>query len=82
MKTTHQTKRDIHVLVFGTNIHNEIDVEKAGFVLNNYTSILRWTVDLHDWERVLKVEAFTQCSYLEVEKLIGNLGFRCYELSH
>lgn len=82
MKTRPQPTAAVQVLVFETNIHNQSDVEKAGFILNNYHAIQRWTVDLHDWERVLRIEASTHCSTHEVEKLISNLGYRCYELTH
>ena len=51
-------------------------------VLTSHYKILRWTVDMHDWERVLKVEAAPDLSPLEVEQILGQFGYQCSELDH
>lgn len=47
---------EIDCLVFSTTIRSEKDLELAASVLNNLPGILEWSVDLEDWEKVLRIE--------------------------
>lgn len=43
-------------LVFHTNLQTKTDVEYISEAMNNLPGILDWSVDLEDWEKVLRVE--------------------------
>jgi hypothetical protein len=82
MVATTQLGIDTQIMVFKTNIQDENDIRRAEFILNNHYSILRWTVDLQDWERVLRIEAAANFRHDEVERLLSSLGYKCSELMH
>lgn len=48
--------KEIECLVFSTSIRSEKDRVLAASVLNNLPGILEWSLDLEDWEKVLRVE--------------------------
>lgn len=73
---------DVRTLVFRTSLFDEIDLWRAEIVLNNHALVQRWTVDLEDWEKVLKVEAFAGCTYEDISRKIRGLGYECEELDH
>ena len=75
-------RTEVQVMVFQTSLEDENDIRRAEFVLNNHHHIYRWTVDLEDWEKVLKVEADRNVSYQEIERKISLLGYQCKELDH
>lgn len=43
-------------LVFSTSLQTEEDVNRISDTLNRLPGILEWSVDLEDWEKVLRVE--------------------------
>jgi hypothetical protein len=68
----------LEILVFKTNIHQEEQLEKVGRILNK-KGILRWNVDKHDIDKVLRIEALD----IEPEEVIHWLqkeGLECEEL--
>lgn len=70
------------ILVFRTSIMNKKDVQRITPTLNNHPQVLRWTVDLMDWERVLRIEASDSAAELGIVECIQVLGFDCEDLSH
>lgn len=69
------------IYVFGTSVDSEADVSRIATVLDRDTRISRWSVDLDNWEKVLRVEcrglsAFGICRMLEDE------GYSCRELEY
>ena len=70
------------ILLFVTNIHHEYDVKLVAPKLNRLSSVLRWTVDLFDWERVLKVETKNHRSKRQIKKALASAGYKCKELDH
>lgn len=68
---------DIHVLK--TNILNVEDLNKLVPVLTDEFRILKWTVDLHDVDKVLRIES-NDISQQEVIELISAAGYCCEEL--
>ena len=71
-------KSIIHLL--GTNILSEQDRTRVARVLNRKPGIIRWTVDMHDRERVLKVVARSSFQAGTLSECIERAGYRCYEL--
>ncbi|MEM6830607.1 MAG: hypothetical protein AAF551_08810 [Bacteroidota bacterium] len=71
-----------HVLVFATDLMSRYDVQKVTRQLNKIDSILRWTVDLFDWERVLRVEVQNLKSAQEIKTILRSRGYQCEDLNH
>lgn len=46
----------IDCLVFSTSIQDEKDLESAASVFNKISGIKDWSVDLDNWESVLRIE--------------------------
>lgn len=68
----------IEILVFKTNIYQEEQLIKVGRILDK-KGILRWNVDHHDIDKVLRIEAMD----IDPEKIIHWLqmeGLECEEL--
>jgi len=69
----------MQILIFKTNISDAIQLEKIKPVLNEVPSILRWTIDQDDCDKVLRIEANNlNCTEI-INKIIQN-GFFCEEL--
>jgi hypothetical protein len=75
-------KTDVRVMIYRTSIYDENDVRRAEFVLNNHYGIKKWSIDLLDSERVLKIEGYSFCPYHRIEKMIHQLGYKIEELNH
>lgn len=69
----------MEVLVYKTNIHHPYDVELIRPYLTDQAGILKWTVDIEDEDRVLRIEAMTDISG-KVEHLVREAGYWCCEL--
>lgn len=81
MKILTKAKNDLNVLILKSNIKTKKDVEKVNQVFSQIKHIRRWTVDLDDWERVLKVESqILTCENISV--ILQKFGYQCSELSH
>jgi len=69
----------MEVLVYKTNIHQRVDVDKVGNILNKHSEILKWNVDIEDEDCVLRVEAHLLIGSKIVE-LVKDAGYHCDEL--
>ena len=68
------------ILVFKTNISCKEELKKIGSILSEEKNITRWTVDLEDVDKVLRIE----CEHiypLSVIKILRGAGFTCEELT-
>ena len=45
------------ILIFKTNLHNTAMVDRAKPLLQNISGIQRWNVDIHDCDKILRIEA-------------------------
>ncbi len=81
MKTLTRPTQDVNILILKSNIKTKQDVEKVNQVFSQLKCIRRWTVDLDDWERVLKVESYVlSCENIAV--ILKKNGYECSELNH
>lgn len=69
----------MEVLVFKTNIKNKKQVANVSRLIFDLNDILRWNVDLHDCDKVLRIET-NQLSPRQVESLLQEAGYVCEEL--
>lgn len=67
------------ILVFRTSLHLEQDVNEVAALMNSEERIQRWNVDLHDVDKVLRIE--TACLPADdVIQLLRQAGYHCEEL--
>ncbi len=45
------------ILVFKTSIQTTVEVQFLKSILDNQEGILSWSVDLDDWEKILRIES-------------------------
>ena len=69
----------IKCLVLRTSLVNKTDVERISPVMNDHPDILEWSVDLENWEKVLRVEC-TGLGIHEVQYLLKEAGFYSNEM--
>lgn len=69
----------MEVLVFKTNLSSMLSVNNAGAYLNAHPYILRWNVDLHDCDNILRIETEQLCGS-DIENILRTAGFSCEEL--
>ena len=79
MKTITQSKERVKILIMKSDISTPDDVKKVDRAFSQLRCIHRWTVDLDDWERILKVESYVlSCENISV--ILDKVGFQCSEL--
>ena len=69
----------MEILVFKTNLRYRKNILHAGDFLNNLQGIIRWNVDLHDRDKVLRIEA-QDLNPRVVENTLTRAGYNCEEL--
>ena len=74
----HKTRINIHV--FKTNIETEADMNSIQFLLNPNPKIIKWSVDLEDIDRVLRIDASKYSSEKDIIDMVKSKGFYCEEL--
>ena len=70
----------MQVLILKTNINSKRQVKAVAPLLNNQEQIARWNIDLHDVDKVLRIES-AELAAEEVVQLISEAGFFCEELN-
>ncbi len=68
------------VLVFGSNIDSNLKAQIIQKQLVNISGVTDVSVDIEDWERVLRIECSTQTVSEVLQAKVQSLGFKCYEL--
>jgi hypothetical protein len=69
----------MHILVFSTNIQSKEDFPAVGRALSSCSGISKWNVDLHDCDKVLRIESSDNICE-EIIHSICQAGFICREL--
>ncbi len=69
----------MEVLVFKTNLRNKKVISNAERHIDNLPGLLKWNVDLHDEDNVLRIEA-RDLSPRVVESTLHVAGYFCEEL--
>ena len=68
------------ILIFKTNIHKESDVEKVASLMVDDPRIKKWTIDLEDIDKVLRIESVHMQEQEIIERII-KAGYRCEALN-
>lgn len=69
----------MEVLVFKTNLNSIRCINNAGIHLNAHPCILRWNVDLHDCDNILRIET-EQLNGSDIKDILAKAGYTCEEL--
>lgn len=69
-----------NLIIFGTSINSKADANKVFEMLTNIGDIEDISIDLEDWENVLRVTSRNPIAPKKVMDCIKFLGFSCYEL--
>ncbi len=72
--------KDMDILILKTNIRNKKSVKAVAPLLDGRNNISRWNIDLHDIDKVLRIES-KDMELTEVVQLIKQAGFYCEELA-
>ena len=67
------------ILVFKTNLRYRKNIHHIGTYLANLQGIIRWNVDLHDKDRILRIEA-QNLNPRVIETTLSHAGYSCEEL--
>ncbi len=67
------------VLVFKTNVRQEEDLKILKPVFEQQREVLKWSVDMDDEDKVLRIETRTLPAK-KIESLVLEAGFNCIEL--
>ncbi|MBV7267969.1 hypothetical protein [Winogradskyella luteola] len=74
-------KNGFKIQIFKTNIKTKLELNSIKVLLNSNSSILNWSIDLEDIDKVLRVESQKNLSEKDVINLIKSGGFHCEELN-
>ncbi len=69
----------MEVLVFKTNLRYKKQVTAVASSLNNIEGVQKWNVDLHDCDKVLRIEA-NNISPQVIKHTLLRAGYFCEEL--
>lgn len=67
------------VLVFKSNLVADEDLDTVKSLMDDHPDIIRWNVDRHDKDNVLRIET-SSLQARDIKDLIVDAGFFCEEL--
>lgn len=67
------------LFIFRTSITSKQEVTRLDFLLRKYPDVKRWSVDLEDWEKVLRVECI-HMNALDIAAILRVIGIYAVEL--
>ena len=70
------------LIIVKTNIPTKKKVKKLEPLFNNYSGILKWSVDTEDIDKVLRIEAQEHVEEHEIAALIGEHGYFLEEMEN
>ncbi|MEP1093711.1 MAG: hypothetical protein ABJG78_01300 [Cyclobacteriaceae bacterium] len=68
------------VLILSTSIATMYDVNRVSWYFDGHEKILKWSIDLQDWEKVLKISVTNGFELLELERFLNSKGYVMAEL--
>ncbi|MDF2187028.1 hypothetical protein [Paraflavitalea sp. CAU 1676] len=67
------------ILIFKTNLRYRKNIHHIGSHIEKLKGVIRWNVDMHDKDRILRIEAKDLNPRL-VENTLSHAGYSCEEL--
>ena len=72
-------KQSLQVLVFKTNLVSAKDIHRISPLLGNAAGIVKWNVDQHDVDNVLRIETALLLPQ-DIIRMVTGAGYLCEEL--
>ena len=79
VKPTSYAKKVVQVLVFRTNLVSARDIHRISPLMGDTPGILKWNVDQHDIDNVLRIETAWLLPE-DIIRVVANAGYLCEEL--
>ena len=79
IKPPSYSKQNVQVLVFKTNLLSAKDIWHISPIMGETPGILRWNVDEHDIDNVLRIET-ARLLPEDIIRLVTGAGYICEEL--
>lgn len=73
-------KRTYNIHIFRSNINTESDLETLHRYFVDYPGIHKWSVDLEDIDKVLRIESSKNVTASTIIEGVIGLGYFCEEL--
>ncbi len=70
----------IKIHIFKTNIKSKLDLDMLQLLFSSNRNIFRWSVDLEDIDKVLRIESNENLNEEEIINQLNLIGFSCKEL--
>jgi len=70
------------LLIFSTSLKTKHDVRRIKPILESFLEIGSWSVDLEDWESVLRIETSNEDIKNTISARLRGIGFTCDDLDH
>lgn len=67
----------MEILIFKTNINTKLDLNRLSVMLRKISGIIRWSLDMEDVDRVLRIEVTDENAESEIIRLANNSGIYC-----
>ncbi|MCC5941880.1 MAG: hypothetical protein JJU37_10095 [Balneolaceae bacterium] len=71
-----QPESTTHILVFKTSIQTPVEVQFLASLLDKQNGIASWSVELDDWEKILRIES-GGISPDEVIAILERINIQC-----
>ncbi|OQP63171.1 hypothetical protein A3860_25105 [Niastella vici] len=78
-KPTSYAKKAVQVLVFRTNLVSAKDIHRISPLMGETPGILKWNVDQHDIDNVLRIETAWLLPQ-DIIRVVTHAGYLCEEL--
>ncbi|MCB0490411.1 MAG: hypothetical protein R2820_07055 [Cyclobacteriaceae bacterium] len=72
-------KLSINIFVFRTNLNSVADIEAISHLMDKSASVLNWSVDIEDIDKVLRIESLREHAN-EIIEMVRLAGYQCEEL--
>lgn len=70
------------ILIFSTSVSSRRDVKRVGSVLDGCRQVVRWNIDMEDWEKVLRIECDKKLEAAHISVLLKDVGIFIRELEY
>ncbi len=69
---------DVHIM--GTSIATQHDINQVSWYFESHEAIIRWSIDLMDWEKVMKLVVKDYFELDELKRFLASKGYYVGEL--
>lgn len=82
METLLQLEKPVQhdVYILSTSVTSNYDVDRIAWYLDTNNSIVRWSIDLLDWEKVMKLVVTRNFELDELFRFMHSKGYQIAEM--